>query len=170
LQSDRHFYYGLASVQAGVCWAAFAIAESGSLVEFTTDDAVRLVSALPRVHGGVFRATDLVGTLAEAASRIRNFYAKNPRNATVSFISGPSRTGDIEMQLILGVHGLAETHAVVITSNHVFDQSKPRSRRFKNSPSGLRQFKALIFHFAKIDGQKRFNDRSKGFGQQPLKI
>jgi hypothetical protein len=31
----------------------------------------------------------------------------------------------------------------------------------------LRQFKALIFHFAKIDEQKRFNDRSKGFGQQP---
>jgi hypothetical protein len=29
-------------------------------------------------------------------------------------------------------------------------------------------FKAPIFHFVKVDGQKRFNDRSKGFGQQPL--
>lgn len=108
----------LDSVQAGVSWAAFAIAETGSLVEFTTDDAVRLVSALPRVHVGVFRTADLLGTLEEAAPRIRNFYAKNPRNATVSFISGPSRTGDIEMRLTLGVHGPAETHAVVITSNH----------------------------------------------------
>ncbi len=108
----------LDSVQAGVSWAAFAIAETGSLVEFTTDDAVRLVSALPRVHVGVFRKADLVGTLEEAAPRIRNFYAHNPRNANVSFISGPSRTGDIEMRLTLGVHGPAETHAVVITSNH----------------------------------------------------
>jgi hypothetical protein len=32
----------------------------------------------------------------------------------------------------------------------------------------LSRFKALIFHFAKIDAQKRFNDRSKGFGQQPV--
>jgi L-lactate dehydrogenase complex protein LldG len=108
----------LDSVQAGISWAAFAIAETGSLVEFTTDDAVRLVSALPRVHVGVFRTANLVETLDEAAPRIRNFYAKNPRNATVSFISGPSRTGDIEMRLTLGVHGPAETHAVVITSNH----------------------------------------------------
>jgi L-lactate dehydrogenase complex protein LldG len=108
----------LDSVQAGVTWAAFAIAETGSLVEFTTDDAVRLVSALPRVHVGVFRTTDLLETLAEAAPRIRDFYAQNPRNANISFISGPSRTGDIEMRLTLGVHGPAETHAVIITSNH----------------------------------------------------
>jgi hypothetical protein len=38
----------------------------------------------------------------------------------------------------------------------------------KTRPPGS-NFKALIFHFAKIDKQKRFNDRSKGFGQQPEK-
>jgi len=104
----------LDSAQVGISWAAFAIAETGTLVELTTDDALRLVSALPEVHIGVFRAADLVGTLQEAASPIRNFYAENPRNATVTFISGPSRTGDIEMRLTLGVHGPAQTHAVVI--------------------------------------------------------
>jgi L-lactate dehydrogenase complex protein LldG len=108
----------LDSVQAGVSWAAFAIAETGSLVEFTTDDAGRLVSALPRVHVSVFRATDLLETLEDAAPRIRAFFNENRRNANISFISGPSRTGDIEMRLTLGVHGPAETHAVVITSNH----------------------------------------------------
>jgi L-lactate dehydrogenase complex protein LldG len=108
----------LDSVQAGVSWAAFAIAETGSLVEFATDDAARLVSALPRVHVSVFRAEDLLETLEDAAPRIRTFFTENKRNANISFISGPSRTGDIEMRLTLGVHGPAETHAVIITSDH----------------------------------------------------
>jgi L-lactate dehydrogenase complex protein LldG len=104
----------LGSVQVGISWAAFAIAETGAIVEFTTDDSHRLVSALPQVHIAVFRAADIMETLEEAAAPIRNFYQENPLNANVSFISGPSRTGDIEMRLILGVHGPAETHAVII--------------------------------------------------------
>jgi L-lactate dehydrogenase complex protein LldG len=104
----------LNSIQAGISWAAFAIAEAGALVEFATDDANRLVSALPLVHISVFRAADLVENLTDAAGPIRNFYNANPRNATASFISGPSRTADIEMRLILGVHGPAETHAIII--------------------------------------------------------
>jgi len=104
----------LDSVQAGISWAAFAIAETGALVEFATDDANRLVSALPLVHIGVFRADDIVENLMDAAAPIRKFYNENPGNATASFISGPSRTADIEMRLILGVHGPAETHAVII--------------------------------------------------------
>ena len=104
----------LDSIQVGITWAAFAIAETGSLVEFATDDAFRLVSALPLVHIGVFQASDIIETLNEAAAPIRNFYEENPLNATVSFISGPSRTADIEMRLILGVHGPAETHAIIV--------------------------------------------------------
>jgi L-lactate dehydrogenase complex protein LldG len=102
------------SIQVGITWAAFAIAETGSLVEFATDDSFRLVSALPLVHIGVFQAADIIESLSEAAAPIRNFYNENPLNASVSFISGPSRTADIEMRLILGVHGPAETHAIVV--------------------------------------------------------
>jgi len=102
------------SIQVGISWAAFAIAETGAIVEFSTDDALRLVSALPLVHISVMRAADMIGTLKEAATPIRNFYNENSLNATVSFISGPSRTADIEMRLILGVHGPAETHVIII--------------------------------------------------------
>jgi L-lactate dehydrogenase complex protein LldG len=102
------------SIQAGISWAAFAIAETGAIVEFTTDDALRLVSALPLVHISLLRASDLISTLKEAAAPIRNFYEENSLNANVSFISGPSRTADIEMRLILGVHGPAETHAIIV--------------------------------------------------------
>ena len=48
---------------------------------------------------------------------------------------------------------------------NVFDQSKACSRRFKNLPAGFKHFKVLIFNFAKIVAQLRFNDRSSEFGQ-----
>ena len=102
------------TIQAGISWAAFAIAETGAIVEFATDDAMRLVTALPLVHISLLHASDLVATLKEAAAPIRKFYEENPLNATVSFISGPSRTADIEMRLILGVHGPAETHVIIV--------------------------------------------------------
>ncbi len=102
------------AAQAGVSRAEFAIAETGTLVEFATDDALRLVSTLPRLHVGLVRAADLVATLREAAGRVRTFYQQNPKQATVTFISGPSRTADIEMRLTLGVHGPETAHAVVI--------------------------------------------------------
>jgi L-lactate dehydrogenase complex protein LldG len=94
--------------------AAFAIAETGTLVEFTTNDATRLVSTLPRVHIGVCRADAIVETLKDAAVLMRDFYTENPKGAVVTFISGPSRTGDIEMRLTLGVHGPEVAHAVVL--------------------------------------------------------
>jgi L-lactate dehydrogenase complex protein LldG len=102
------------AAQVGISPAEFAIAETGTLVEFATDDALRLVSSLPRVHVGVVRAADLVATLRNAAGRMRTFYEQNPKHATVTFISGPSRTADIEMRLTLGVHGPESAHAVVI--------------------------------------------------------
>jgi L-lactate dehydrogenase complex protein LldG len=102
------------SIQVGISWGEFAIAETGAIVEFSTDDALRLVTALPLVHISLLHASDVVSTLKEAATPIRDFYTENSLNAAVSFISGPSRTADIEMRLILGVHGPAETHAIII--------------------------------------------------------
>ena len=105
---------GIDRAGVGITRADFAIAESGTLVEFATDDALRVVSTLPRVHIGVVRREELIGELKDAAQRIREFFAAHPRNAVVSFISGPSRTGDIEMRLTLGVHGPEIAHAIVV--------------------------------------------------------
>ncbi|MCZ6633373.1 MAG: LUD domain-containing protein [bacterium] len=100
--------------EVGVSWAAFAVAETGSLVEFATNDATRLVSTLPDTHVGIVLASELVETLKEAASPIRAFLEANPESANVTFISGPSRTADIEMKLTLGVHGPEVAHAVIL--------------------------------------------------------
>ncbi len=99
---------------AGISSAAFAIAETGTLVEIATNDAQRLVSALPNTHIGVVQAGQLVPTLLSAAPRLRNAFARHDKNVAVSFLSGPSRTGDIELKLTLGVHGPAVAHAILV--------------------------------------------------------
>lgn len=98
----------------GVTAAAFAIAQTGTLAELVRDDSHRLVSALPRTHIGVVYARDIVDTLRGSAQRLREVMAEGHPNVAVSFISGPSRTGDIEMILTLGVHGPEIAHAVII--------------------------------------------------------
>ncbi len=99
---------------AGITGATFAIAQSGTLVEIATNDAVRLVSSLPRTHIGIVRARDIVPRFEDAAPRLREIFNANGNGCTVSFISGPSRTGDIELKLTLGVHGPEIAHAIVI--------------------------------------------------------
>lgn len=100
--------------EVGITWIDFAIARTGTLVETALDDATRLVSALPRTHIGLVSAREFVDELEAAAPRIRQTLLDNPENCTVSFLSGPSRTGDIEMKLTLGVHGPEAAHAIVL--------------------------------------------------------
>lgn len=98
---------------AGVCWAEFGIASMGTVVEATSDDRNRLVSSLPKVHVALLAATEIVATLEEAAPRLRQLFSRFPQECSISFVSGPSRTGDIEMKLVLGVHGPRASHVIV---------------------------------------------------------
>ena len=100
--------------ELGITGAAFAIADTGTLVEISSADEVRRTSTLPGVHVGIVRESDIIGTLDEAASRVREAFDCDG-NMAVTFISGPSRTADIELRLTLGVHGPKEAHAFVLT-------------------------------------------------------
>ena len=104
------------AAQAGIGMAAYGIAATGTLVEEAEDDALRLVSALPRTYIGLVEARELLPELKDAASRLRSRFEACPENCVVSFISGPSRTGDIEMILTLGVHGPEIAHAIIVES------------------------------------------------------
>ena len=98
----------------GVGWAEFAIAATGTLVELAVDDAFRLVSSLPRTYIGIVPADQLIAELRDAAPRLRAIFEAHDQNIVASFISGPSRTGDIEMILTLGVHGPEFAHAIIL--------------------------------------------------------
>ena len=98
----------------GVTGIDFAIAQSGTLVEISTDDVVRLISGLPRTYIGVLQAKDIIDKFDDGAARVRQVAQQHDENLVISFISGPSRTGDIELKLTLGVHGPEDAHAVII--------------------------------------------------------
>ena len=100
--------------QVGVGFAQHAIAQTGTLIEVVADDALRLVSSLPRTYIGVVYASNMVPTLMDAAPILRDAHNATDGACIVSFISGPSRTGDIEMILTLGVHGPEIAHTVLL--------------------------------------------------------
>ncbi|MEM4226110.1 MAG: lactate utilization protein [Candidatus Caldarchaeum sp.] len=103
----------LSSVDAGLSTAEAAIAETGTLVEVAYDDLDRLVSSLPRVHVVFVKSSTIVERVSDVAGILRSA-AEKAKACTVSLISGPSRSGDIEQRLVLGVHGPHVVAAVVL--------------------------------------------------------
>jgi len=86
---------------AGISTVLFGVAETGSVVQDATAIEERLVSTLPPVHIVFLDSGKIVKDTATAAQVIsRHFTA-----GYVSFITGPSRTADIERVLTIGVHG-----------------------------------------------------------------
>lgn len=100
--------------EVGVSWVDHAIVDSGTLLEIATNDSDRLISTLPRVHIGIVTRDRVIEHLMDSASIVKEAVMRNDQNCVVSFLSGPSRTGDIEMQLTLGVHGPEVAHAIIV--------------------------------------------------------
>ncbi|MFQ3661105.1 MAG: lactate utilization protein [Chloroflexaceae bacterium] len=93
-----------------------AIAESGTLVLRHGPGRPRLASLLAPCHIAVAQRSQLVRGLGEALTFLRERYGAALFDATshLTFITGPSRTADIEMTLSLGIHGPPEVHVVVL--------------------------------------------------------
>jgi L-lactate dehydrogenase complex protein LldG len=96
----------------GITTAQVAIAETGTLILDSTDERHRLVSLVPAVHIAIINASRIVRTLGEALTLLRRGKEISP---AVTFITGPSRTADIELTLTIGVHGPQELYVVVTT-------------------------------------------------------
>jgi len=99
-----------AESSVGVTGAFLAVAYSGSLVVLDHEPGELTASLLPPVHLALLRGKSLVFSLSQAVERL----GLEPRPGRAVFISGPSRTADIELTLVLGVHGPREVHAVFL--------------------------------------------------------
>ncbi|PWT87926.1 MAG: hypothetical protein C5B55_13980, partial [Blastocatellia bacterium] len=84
----------------GISTAQAAIAETGTLVLDATRERHRLVSLVPPVHIALVNAGTIRQTLGETLSELRNRAGEVSR--AITFITGPSRTADIELTLAIG--------------------------------------------------------------------
>ncbi|MCC7271478.1 MAG: lactate utilization protein C [Alphaproteobacteria bacterium] len=93
---------------------AFAgIAETGTLMLLSGPGHPTTLNFLPDTHVVVLRASQVVGPYEEAWRRLRA-RADGGMPRTVNLVTGPSRTGDIELKIQLGAHGPRRLHIVLI--------------------------------------------------------
>ena len=97
----------------GVVRAVKGIAQTGTCVVVADDEALRLGTRLPEVSVILWNRADILPDLPSAAPFLREQQTQG-RASYVSFITGPSRTADIERVSAIGVHGPLELHIVLI--------------------------------------------------------
>jgi L-lactate dehydrogenase complex protein LldG len=100
--------------RVGVTGCFCAIAETGTLLQLSARDQPASTSLLPETHIAVVPAARIVNGMEDAWALVRHECENLPR--AVNFISGPSRTADIEQTLVLGAHGPYRVHIVVVQS------------------------------------------------------
>lgn len=99
--------------EVGVTGAFAAIAETGTLMTVSGEAHPTTLNFLPETHVVVLRADAVVGPIEDAWDRLRDRFGEGmPR--TVNFVTGPSRSADIEQQLQMGAHGPRRLHIILV--------------------------------------------------------
>ncbi|MEN3365290.1 MAG: L-lactate dehydrogenase complex protein LldG [Burkholderiales bacterium] len=96
----------------GITGVFCAVAETGTLMMLSGPDTFASASLLPETHIAVLPASRIVGSMEDAFALARAEHGELPR--ATNFISGPSRTGDIEQTIVLGAHGPYRVHVIVV--------------------------------------------------------
>ncbi len=107
----------VAAADLGLTGVDLAIAETGTLVLLSGAGRPRTTSLLPTVHVAVFDRDALVESLEQVGLFLEAWHdGETPveRGAVINFITGPSRTADIELTLTRGVHGPKEVHVIFV--------------------------------------------------------
>jgi L-lactate dehydrogenase complex protein LldG len=98
----------------GVTGAFAAIAETGTLVLASGPDTPATVSLLPETHVAIVFPGRVVAHMEDAWALARAEFGQLPR--AINFVSGPSRTADIDQTIVLGAHGPYRVHVVLVRS------------------------------------------------------
>jgi len=101
------------AAEAGVSGVDYLVAETGSIALLSRPDQPRSLSLLPPVHVAVADRRQLLPDLFDLFEE-RLWAEKRGMPSCLSLITGPSKTGDIELRLVTGVHGPGEVHVVLI--------------------------------------------------------
>jgi L-lactate dehydrogenase complex protein LldG len=106
----------MANADIGITEVDYAIADTGTLVLLTDKNQPRSVSLLPPIHLAIVRPENLVRNINDLFIILKS-WLQNSEDITscMTFITGPSRTADIELSLTLGVHGPKELYVLILS-------------------------------------------------------
>ena len=103
------------AADAGVSGVDHLVAETGSIALLARPDQPRSLSLLPPIHIAVADRSQLLPDLFDLFEA-RGEAERQGLPSCLSLITGPSKTGDIELRLVTGVHGPGEVHVVLIAA------------------------------------------------------
>jgi L-lactate utilization protein LutC len=103
----------LFAADLGLAAPDWAIAETGSLVYLCGPEQIRSVTLLPPVHVAIVDARRVLPDLFDLFNRLPERSTDGAPPGSVVLVTGPSKTGDIELRLTTGVHGPGEVHVLV---------------------------------------------------------
>lgn len=96
----------------GISAVACAVAETGTLVFASNPQEPASTHLLPETHIAIVHVSQVVHTMEDAFARLRSVDRLMPR--ALNFVSGPSRTADIEQTIVLGAHGPYRVHLILV--------------------------------------------------------
>ncbi len=105
----------LAGIDIGITKATLAVAETGSCLINTTNDDIRLATMIAEIHVILLEKSTIKPTLLSVADNLRSMMNENISSNSL-FVTGPSRTSDIERIVAVGVHGPLEVHIILLES------------------------------------------------------
>ncbi len=116
--SDRTgFRAAGARADVGITGADFALADTGTLVLLSAPGKSRSASLLPPVHLALLPASRILPDLPSLLALLPRRPADAlERGSAVTLVTGTSKTADIELTLVRGVHGPREVHVIVLSS------------------------------------------------------
>jgi len=105
LDKDKLF-----ELDAAITGVDLAVAETGSILLCASLEKARIVSLVSLIHIAIVKKEQIVPDLLD----LSDFLAKGDFPAGYTLVSGPSKTADIEIKLVIGVHGPAKMHIIIL--------------------------------------------------------
>jgi len=112
--SRADFRQKVIAADIGITGVDYAIAETGSAVLLPRKGVSSVVSLVPPVHIAVVETGQVLPSLDELFTLRRQDFLDGDIGSYLNLISGPSRSADIEYQLVTGVHGPGEVHMILL--------------------------------------------------------
>ncbi|GLK80401.1 LutC/YkgG family protein [Methylopila turkensis] len=120
---------------AGVSAAHAGVAETGTLVLLAGPENPTTLNFLPDNHIVVIEAKDVAATYEDMWETVRARYGAGLMPRVVNWITGPSRSADIEQILLMGAHGPRRLHIVLIDPSHAAEGAPEASEPAGSTPA-----------------------------------